>query len=127
MSLRSPLGRVLGLGTASGVRHWWSQRLSAIALVPLGLWFVGSLLSRPDLGYATLHGWLAAPGNALLMLLLVPSVAQHSWLGVTVVIEDYVHGQATKTAALLAARFVHLVLAAAALFAVLKVALGSGA
>ena len=127
MSLRSPLGRVLGLGTASGVHHWWAQRLSAIALAPLGAWFVVSLLALPDASYATVHGWLAAPWNALLALLLVASAGYHSWLGVTVVLEDYVHGRVAKTAALLAACFTHLLVAAAALLALLKLALGSGA
>ena len=127
MSLRSPLGRVLGLGTASGVHHWWAQRLTALALAPLGAWFVGSLLTLPDLGYGTVRGWFAAPWNAVPMLLLVPVVAYHSWLGVVVVLEEYVHGKVPKTLALLAAQFLHLLVAAAALLAVLKLALGKGA
>ncbi len=127
MSLRTPLGRVLGLGTSSGVHHWWAQRLTALALAPLGAWFVVSLLTLPDLGYAAVRGWLAAPRNAVPMLLLVPVVAYHSWLGVAVVLEDYVHGRVTKTVALLVVQFLHLLVATAALLAVLKLALGSGA
>jgi succinate dehydrogenase / fumarate reductase, membrane anchor subunit len=127
MSLRSPLGRVLGLGTTSGVHHWWQQRVSSIALLPLGLWFVVSLLMLPDHAYGTVHAWLARPWNAVLMLLFVWTSVQHSRLGVQVVLEDYVHGAGVKVAALLAAQFIHLVIGAAALLAVLKVALGSAA
>lgn len=127
MSLRSPLGKVLGLGAVGGVHHWWVQRLSAVALVPLGAWFVVSLLALPDLGYATVHAWLARPINAVLMLLLVPTLAYHAWLGVVVVLEDYVHSPPNKIAALVLAQFLHLLVAAAALLAVLRVALGSAA
>jgi succinate dehydrogenase / fumarate reductase, membrane anchor subunit len=127
LSLRTPLGRALGLGAAGGVHHWWLQRLSALALAPLGGWFAIALLTLPDLRYATVHAWLAEPAHALLTLLLAPTAAHHAWLGVSVVVEDYVHGAAAKTVALLLARFVHVVVGVATVFAVLKVALGGGA
>ena len=128
MSLKSPLGRVLGLGTAAGgTHHWWLQRVSALALVPLAAWFVVALATLPDLGYGAVRGWLAEPLHAVLLLLLVPVATLHSWLGVRVVIEDYVPHQGRKLAALLVAQFLHLALGAGALFAVLKVALGSAA
>ena len=128
MSLKTPLGRVLGLGAAGGgAHHWWLQRVSALALVPLGAWFVVALLRLPDLGYGTVHAWLAEPAHGLAMALLVLVAAYHSWLGITVIIEDYVPDTAKKLGALLVAQFLHVVVGAAALFAVLKVALGSAA
>ena len=128
MSLKTPLGRVLGLGAApGGSHHWWVQRLSAVALAPLSLWFVAAILALPDLGYGTVRGWLAAPGHALAVALLVLTAAYHAELGVAVVIEDYVPREAGRTAALVRARVAHVAVGAAALFAVLKVALGSAA
>ncbi len=127
MSLKSPLGRVLGLGAGGGSHHWWLQRVSAVALVPLGAWFVVALALLPDGSYFTVRAWLAQPLHAVLMALLVLAAAYHSWLGVTVIIEDYVPHQARKLAALLVTQFLHVVVGAAALFAVLKVAFGSAA
>jgi len=126
MSLRSPLGRVLGAGAAhDGVRHWWQQRLTAIALVPLSAWFVVSLLTLPAPGYATLIAWLSGTTTALLLILLVLVAAWHSQLGVRVVVEDYVHGSGTRTLALVLSLFAHVLLAAAGVLAILKVAFGS--
>ena len=83
MSLRSPLGRVLGAGAAhDGVRHWWRQRLTSIALVPLTVWFVVSLLTLPSLSYGTLVAWMSQSWTALLLILLVLTAAWHSQLGV---------------------------------------------
>jgi succinate dehydrogenase / fumarate reductase, membrane anchor subunit len=125
MSLRSPLGRVLGAGAAhEGVRHWWQQRLTSIALVPLSVWFAVSLLTLPSLGHATLIAWMSEPTTALLLILLVLVAAWHSQLGVRVVVEDYVHGAGARTLALVLSLFTHVLLAAAALLAVLKVACG---
>jgi succinate dehydrogenase / fumarate reductase membrane anchor subunit len=128
MSLKTPLGRVLGLGAAGGGwHHWWLQRLSALALAPLGVWLLVSLVTLPDLGYGTARAWLGVPLHGLLMSLAVLVAAYHSWLGVAVVIEDYVPSKARRFAALLVAQFLHLAAGAVALFAVLKVALGSAA
>ncbi|MCZ8131337.1 MAG: succinate dehydrogenase, hydrophobic membrane anchor protein [Steroidobacteraceae bacterium] len=122
MSLRSPLGRVLGQGSAGGSHHWWTQRVGSVALIPLGLWFAVSLGMLPDHGYETVHAWLAKPVNAVLMLVMVPLVAHHSHLGMQVVIEDYVHSKGRKVAVMLFSQFAHVLLAAAAFFAVLRVA-----
>ena len=124
MSLRSPLGRVLGLGSAKdGVHHWWMQRLTSVALIPLTVWFVISLLALPSYDYSTVHAWASQSWTALLLLLFVALATWHSKLGVQVVIEDYVHG-ATKTLSLIISTFAHTLVAAAAIFAVLKVAFG---
>ena len=125
MSLRSPLGRVLGAGAAhDGVRHWWRQRLTSIALVPLTVWFVVSLLALPSLGHATLVAWMSQSWTALLLILLVLTAAWHSQLGVRVVVEDYVHSTGARTLTLVVLGFAHVLLAAAGVFAVLRVAFG---
>ena len=126
MSLRSPLGRVLGLGSArTGADHWWAQRVSAVALVPLTIWFVVSMLALGTLQHPAVIEFVGRPLNGFLMLLLVSSLAYHSYLGISVIIEDYVHAPATKIGSLLVARFAHVVAAAAALFAILRIVVGN--
>jgi succinate dehydrogenase / fumarate reductase, membrane anchor subunit len=125
MSLRSPLGEVLGRGSAKyGVHHWWVQRLTSVALVPLSIGFVVSLAALPAFDHATLVGWLRQGGTALGLVLFVLVAARHSMLGVRVVVEDYVHAAGLKTLALVVSDFAHVLAAAAAVYAVLKVALG---
>ena len=125
MSMRSPLGRVLGTGAAhDGVRHWWMQRLTSIALVPLTVWFVVSLLALPSLGYGTVIAWISQSWTALLLILLVLTAAWHSQLGVRVVVEDYIHSAGARTLTLVLIGFAHVLLAAAGVFAILKVAFG---
>jgi len=127
MSLRSPLRKVLGTGSAKeGVRHWWLQRLTSIALVPLTIWFVVSLLSLPSFEHVTVISWIAQSWTALLLILFILVATWHSQLGVRVVVEDYVHGGA-KTLTLVVITFIHALLAAMGVFAVLKVAFGVAA
>ncbi len=122
MSLRSPLGRVLGLGSAKdGTDHWWAQRVSAAALALLGLWFVISIASLQPLEYAAARGFIGAPLNSVLLILLALTMAYHSYLGLQVVIEDYVHATGAKIAALVTSRFAHVFLAVAAVYAILKI------
>jgi succinate dehydrogenase / fumarate reductase membrane anchor subunit len=126
MSLRTPLSRVLGLGAAKeGVEHWWMQRLSAVALVFLTLWFAFALLSMGELDYQAVRAWIERPVNAALLVLLVITLMYHSQMGVQVVIEDYVSLKPVKIASLIANQFVHVALAAIGLFAVLRAAFGS--
>ena len=125
MSLRSPLGRVLGLGAAKqGVHHWWLQRLTSLALVPLAVWFVVSLLSLPVLDHAAVLAWMRQSWTTLLLVLFVLLACRHSQLGVRVVIEDYVHAAGLRTLTLVLVSFAHVLLAAAGVLAVLKVAFG---
>lgn len=125
MSLRSPLARARGLGAAhNGTHHWWAQRLTAIALLPLLLWFAVSVTSLAAADHATAVTWLRAPVNAILMLALIAALFHHMQLGLQVVIEDYVHGAAGKFVALIAVKYGSVLLAIAAAFAVLKVAFG---
>ena len=124
MSLRTPLGKVLGRGSAGeGVGHWWVQRVTAVALLPLTAWFGISLLSHTLQSYEAIRGWISQPWVAVLTLVLVLTLAWHSKLGVEVVIEDYVHGKGAKTALLLISTFVHVLAAAAGSFAILLLAL----
>ena len=126
MSLRSPLGRVLGRGSAKeGTDHWWMQRVTSVALAVLGLWFLVGMIALPDFAQATVAGWIGQPWNALLLLLLGLTLAYHSALGVQVVIEDYVHGAFLKVVSILLNKFAHIVVAAAMSFAVLKIAFGT--
>ncbi len=126
MSLRSPLGRVLGLGSAKdGTGHWWAQRVTAIALIFLGLWFLISILLLDDLQFIAVSAWVGKPLNSILLVLTSATLAYHSKLGVQVVIEDYVHGQAIKILSLLTNNFAHVLLAAAAVYAVLKIGFGA--
>ena len=126
MSLRTPLSRVLGRGAAGeGTGHWWQQRVTAIALIPLSLWFFTGLVMRRAGMYVEVYDWLSRPWPALLAILLVVTLAWHSKLGVQVVIEDYVHGAAAKTTMLLLSAFLHALAALAGVFALLRLALGS--
>lgn len=128
MSLRSPLGYVLGHGSArEGVHHWWHLRTTSAALAVLGVWFVFAVLTLPDLGRASVAAWLGKPFNAVLMMLFVFATVWHSLLGVQVVVEDYVRGKGARVLVLVLLRFVHVLAGAAALFAVLKLALGGKA
>lgn len=125
MSLRSPLGSVLGKGSAkSGFHHWWVERVSAAALAPLGLWFAFSLAGLPDLSLSSVRAFAAAPLNAVLLALFAGTATYHSRLGLQVVVEDYVHGKGVKLVTLLLLNFVHAVLGAAMLLAVIRLSLG---
>jgi succinate dehydrogenase / fumarate reductase membrane anchor subunit len=125
MNLISPLKRVVGLGTSKGAsEHWWLQRVTAVALVPLGLWFALSLLALPSFDHAAVVAWMGEPVTAILLTLTVVAVGYHSALGVQVVVEDYV-GKGWKAVVLVASTLAHVGLSVAAIFAVLKVAFGS--
>jgi succinate dehydrogenase / fumarate reductase membrane anchor subunit len=127
-SLRSPLGLVAGLGSAkSGVHHWWMQRLTSVALVPLTIWFAVSILSLPALDHVTVISWMSQSWTALLLILLVLVATWHSQLGVRVVVEDYVPGSGMRTVILVILTFAHVFIAVAGVFAVLKVAFGGSA
>lgn len=122
MSLRTPIGRVLGLGSAKdGTAHFWAQRISGLALALLGLWFTYSLIVMPGFAHADALAFIGAPLNGVLLTLLVMALAYHSFLGVQVVIEDYIHGHGLKLASLIIARFAHVLLGAAAIYAILKI------
>ena len=125
MSLRTPLSRVRGLGSAKeGVTHWWAQRVTAVALVPLILWFVISLLSVAYADYETAITWVGRPLNTALLVVLLFSVYYHAQLGMQVVIEDYVHTEGAKLVSLLIMKFIMVLLGVSAILAVLRIAFG---
>ena len=128
MSLRAPLARALHHGTArDGVGHWLIQRVTASALAPLAIWLLVALLSLPSSDYTTVTGWIGAGLHPVLLALTLLIASWHSWLGIQVVIEDYLHGFLSKSSALLASLFLHVLFAAAGLYAVLRIALAGSA
>lgn len=121
--LRSPLGRVRGLGSAKeGVHHWWQQRLTAIALIPLSFWLIYSLMGLSGAGYVEFASWLQNPINATLMVLTVAVVFQHANLGMQVVIEDYVPSHGARLVAIVLVKFACATLGALCVVSVLVVA-----
>ncbi|NCF27547.1 MAG: succinate dehydrogenase, hydrophobic membrane anchor protein [Gammaproteobacteria bacterium] len=126
MKFRTPLARVRGLGSArAGTHHWWMQRLTAIALVPLSIWFVASLISVVSADHATVIAWLHSPLVAILCCALIVATFYHGQLGVQVVLEDYVHSEWLKLTSIVLMQLLSLLLAAICLFAVLSIAFRS--
>ena len=126
MSLKTPLAKVRGLGSAKeGSHHWWVQRMTALALIPLTLWFVFAVAVMAGQDHATMIAWVAEPFNAVMLLLLVVLTFHHTHLGLQVVIEDYLHNEVVKIGALVAVKFGCFVLGTIGCFAILKVAFGS--
>jgi len=122
-NMRSPLARAIGFGSAKeGVGAWWAERVSAVALVPLTLWFAASIIAHTGSDYATFIVWLRTPLAAILMILLLVAIFHHTALGLQVVIEDYVHS-ATKFAAVIVVRLGCCALATAGVVAILRIAL----
>lgn len=106
----------------SGTGHWWAQRVTAVALVPLSLWFVASMVSLTGADHGTVTAWLARPTTAILMVLTLAVTFYHTLLGLEVVIDDYVHAPGARLPALLLVRFACVVLGLAGAFAVLRIA-----
>ncbi len=122
--LRTPLSRVKGLGSArEGTTHFWRQRLTALILIPLVLWFGFSLASMP-VDHATLVGWIQQPAVAIGLILLILSTFYHTQLGLQVVIEDYVSTHSTRTASIIVVNFLCLSFAIIGVVAVLKISFG---
>ena len=122
--MRTDLGRVRGLGTAKeGVHHWWMQRLTAIALIPLTLWFIISIATLNNASYTETVNWLSIPLVSIFMILLVSATLYHALLGVQVIVEDYIHQEGLKFLLLIGLKFIFLVLGVVAIFSLLKIAL----
>lgn len=124
-SMRTPLGRVRGLGSAkSGTGHFWLQRVTAVANVVLTVIFLGVVIALVGKPYPAALAILSRPLVAILMLLFVVSGAVHMRLGMQVVIEDYVHGEGLKILAVMANTFFAIAIGAACAFALLKISFG---
>ena len=125
MSMINPLAKVRGLGSAkNGTHHWIAQRMTAVALVPLTLWFVISLIGLIGAELAAVQAWLSSPFNAVMMILTLVAGFHHAQLGLQVVIEDYIHGHGAKIAAMWIAKGAAYFFGAAAVFSVIKLAIG---
>ena len=97
MSLVHPVARARGMGSAkSGVHHWWVQRLTAIALVPLTLWIIWAMVTLAGTGHAEVMAWMGSPLNASLLIAFVIAMLHHAQLGLQVIVEDYVHSAGTE-------------------------------
>lgn len=126
MSLRDPLARVRGLGSArEGVGHWWAQRLSAILLVPLSIWFLVSASALVGAEYADARVFLAQPLNAFLMMAFVLTLLYHGMLGIQVVIEDYIHQRALELGLLIFVKLAAFLCALGTVYALIRITLGA--
>jgi len=126
MSLQSPLGKALGHGSAkTGLDHWLAQQSTAIALVPLGLWFTVSLLLLPHGSHEFVVAWVAEPLNAILLILLVIALVYHSMVGLQVIVEDYVQG-GLGYLTMITVQFVHILLVVAGIYSIIVISLGAG-
>lgn len=125
MSLRSPLSKAIGLGSAKhGFSHWWWQRVTAIALIPLSLWFVFSMVNLAGASYDQVQAWLSSPINATITLLFTLTALFHGQTGLQVIIEDYVPTKWINLVLLLGTKFAAVIMAVLATISVLKVVLG---
>ena len=125
MSFRTPLAGARGFGSAKqGTSHFWAQRVTAVALIPLCVWFVFSMLALDGSRYEDVRAWVAQPATALLFGAFVASLFYHAQLGLQVVIEDYVHTPWLKVSSLVLLKLLSILLAAAAVFSLLRIAVG---
>jgi succinate dehydrogenase / fumarate reductase, membrane anchor subunit len=123
--LRSPLNRARGLGSAkSGVHHFWMQRLTAVALIPLVIWFAVSLVMLSGADYGMARSWLSSPFVMVLLILTICVGLYHGQLGMQVVIEDYVHNEGVKLALIVAIKFIAVFFGLAAIVASMRIGFG---
>lgn len=128
MSLRTPLASVRGLGSAKqGVHHWWWQRLTAVALVPLTLWFVMCVVKLTGASHSEAARWLGSPLNSAMLTLFVSASLHHAQLGMQVVWEDYVRPEWLKVTCIIGTKFAAALLGVIAIIYILRIALGANA
>ncbi len=125
MEYRTPVKQAEGLGSAHhGAGHWWAQRVTSVALVPLTLWFVVGIAANSGASHAQALAWIGSPVNGVLLVLLLAVTFYHGALGIQVVLEDYVGNRGFQLAAIVLVKFAAAVLATAGIFAVLSIAFG---
>lgn len=126
MTLRTPLSQARGLGSAhAGAHHWWHQRITAVAMLPLMFWFVMSLASHVGADYFSLKSWMESPINATLMVALMINIFYHAHLGLQIVIEDYVHCPAMKAFGLIMIKLLAVLFSIFSVVSILEIAIGS--
>ena len=124
--MATPLGRVRGLGSAhKGTETFWRQRVTAVANIPLVIFLVLAIVTHLGAGYDEMRSFLAQPVVAIALLALIISAAIHMRIGLKEIIEDYVHGEGAKVAAILLATFYAVGIALASVYAIVKIGLGS--
>ena len=123
--LRTPLSRARGLGSArAGVHHWWAQRITAVAMIPLVAWFAISLIMMSGADYAVVRAWIGSPVVMVLLTLTIVIGLHHGQLGMQVVIEDYVHNDGMKLALIVLMRFIAVFFGLAGIVAILRIGFG---
>ena len=123
--LRTPLSRARGLGSArAGLHHWWDQRITAVALIPLVVWFAISLIMMTGADYNVVRAWIGSPAVMVLLTLTIVIGLHHGQLGMQVVIEDYVHNDGMKLALIVLMRFIAVFFGLAAIVAILRIGFG---
>jgi succinate dehydrogenase membrane anchor subunit len=123
--LRTPLSRARGLGSAKqGVHHWWAQRITAVALIPLVVWFAISLIMLSGADYAVVRAWIGSPVVMVLLTLTIVIGLHHGQLGMQEVVEDYVHSEGLKLALIVLLRFIAVFFGLAAIVAILRIGFG---
>jgi succinate dehydrogenase / fumarate reductase, membrane anchor subunit len=123
--LRTPLSRARGLGSArQGVHHWWAQRITAVALIPLVVWFAISLIMLSGADYAVVRAWIGSPVVMVLLTLTIVIGLHHGQLGMQEVVEDYVHSEGLKLALIVLLRFTAVFFGLAAIVAILRIGFG---
>ncbi|MCF6215058.1 MAG: succinate dehydrogenase, hydrophobic membrane anchor protein [Emcibacter sp.] len=124
MSFNTPISKVRGLGSArNGTHHWWMQKIAAVALVPLTVWFVASVVQMTKADYFTVISWLSSPIPAILMLIYIVIAIYHLRLGLQAIVEDYIHSEGMKVGLQFSILFGCTIIAVASIFSVLKIAL----
>jgi len=124
--MRSPLGQAYGLGSArEGAKDWWMMRLSSLALIPLTIWFVVSVIGNVGADYESFAAWVGSPVPSILLVILIAVTFHHAARGLQEVIEDYVHVEWQKLTLLIGVKFACVLLAVAGIFAVGRIAFGS--
>jgi succinate dehydrogenase / fumarate reductase, membrane anchor subunit len=123
--LRTPLSRARGLGSArQGVHHWWAQRITAVALIPLVVWFAISLIMLSGADYAVVRAWIGSPVVMVLLTLTIVIGLHHGQLGMQEVVEDYVHSEGLKLTLIVLLRFTAVFFGLAAIVAILRIGFG---
>ncbi|MCI0654051.1 MAG: succinate dehydrogenase, hydrophobic membrane anchor protein [Methylococcaceae bacterium] len=122
MNFRTPISKARGLGSAkAGFQHWWTQRITAVALIPLTLWFGIAIILVPGADHRTIVEWISSPWNTVLLIATIIAVFYHALLGIQVIIEDYIRTEWLKIAAILATKLILIFYALAALYATFRI------